>query len=131
MSTALQRLIFEAALHLVATLVIKDAIHQVTVFVIPILLVVNMSSGLVDIVGPPIVPLKILCDVSMKRIVRNVGFFMVEIFEDLFCWCFEILLKNDIPIQVQLPLWRRQLNHNIHWWKVPQILQSFASELGF
>ena len=104
MSTALQRLIFEAALHLVATLVIKDAIHQVTVFVIPILLVVNMSSGLVDIVGPPIVPLKILCDVSMKRIVRNVGFFMVEIFEDLFCWCFEILLKNDTPIQVQLPL---------------------------
>lgn len=59
------------------------AIHQATVLVIAVLLVIDMSSGLVDVVGPPIVPLKILpgvFGVLMEGIVRNVGFLIVEFF---------------------------------------------------
>ena len=71
---------FWVAFLLVTNLVIKSAIHQVTVLVIVVLLVPIMSSELVDVVGPPIFALKILCDVLMEGIVRNVGFLMVEIF---------------------------------------------------
>ena len=65
---------FWVAFLLVTNLVIKSAIHQVTVLVIVVLLVPIMSAKLVDVVGPPIVPLKILCDVLMDGIVRNAGF---------------------------------------------------------
>ena len=40
-----------------------------------------MTLGLVGAAGPPIVPLNILCVVSMKIIVRNVAILMVEIFK--------------------------------------------------
>ena len=72
--------IFWVAFHLVINLVVKAAIHQATVLVIAVLLVLNMSSGLVDVLGPPIVPLKILPGVLMEGIVRNVGFLIVEAF---------------------------------------------------
>ena len=64
------------------TLVIEAAIRQVTVFVTAVLPVVKMSSALMDVVVPPVASLIILNVVSMKRIVRNVEFLMVEIFEE-------------------------------------------------
>ena len=63
--------IFRTAVHLVITLV----------FVTAVLPVANVSSRLVDFVVSPVVPLAIFNVVSMKRIVRNVEFLMVEIFE--------------------------------------------------
>ena len=74
-------MIFGAAVHLVTTLVIEAAIRQVTVFIIVVLPVVDMSSGLRDVVVSLLVPLTIFNVVSMKGIVRNVEFLMVEIFE--------------------------------------------------
>ena len=65
------------AVHLVTTLVIESAIRQVTVFVTAVLPVVNMSSTLMDVVVPPVVPLISLNNVSLKRIVRNVEFSMM------------------------------------------------------
>ena len=44
-------------------------------------MVANTTLGLVGVAGPPIVPLKILCDVLMKIIVRHVAILMVEIFK--------------------------------------------------
>ena len=63
--------IFRTAVHLVITLV----------FVTAVLPVVNISSRLVDFVVSPVVPLTIFNVVSMKRIVGNVEFLMVEFFE--------------------------------------------------
>ena len=65
------------AVHLVTTLVIESAIRQVTVFVTAVLPVVNMSSTLMDVVVPPVVPLISLNNVSLKRVVRNVEFSMM------------------------------------------------------
>ena len=77
----MQLVIFGVAFHLVTTLVTQAAIYKVTVLGIDVLLVANMTLGLVGVVGPPIVPLKILCDVLMKIIVRNIAIVMVEIFK--------------------------------------------------
>ena len=74
-----------AAVRLVTTLVIEAAIRQVTVFVTAVSPVAKMSSALMDVAVLPVVPLIILNVVSMKRIVRNVEFLMVEIFEE-FLW---------------------------------------------
>ena len=80
--------IFVATVHLLTTLVIEAAIRQVTVFVTVVLPVVNMSSGLMNVVVSPVVPLTVLNVVSMKRIVRSVEFLMVEIFEEFFLLMF-------------------------------------------
>ena len=80
--------IFVATVHLLTTLVIEAAIRQVTVFVTVVLPVVNMSSGLTNVVVSPVVPLTVLNVVSMKRIVRSVEFLMVEIFEEFFLLMF-------------------------------------------
>ena len=85
---ALQMAIFVATVHLLTTLVIEAAIRQVTVFVTVVLPVVNMSSGLMNVVVSPVVPLTVLNVVSMKRIVRSVEFLMVEIFEEFFLLMF-------------------------------------------
>ena len=71
-----------AAVHLVIALVIEATIRQVTAFVTAVLPVQNMSSALMDVIVPPVVPLIILNSVSLKRIVRNVEFSIVEIFEE-------------------------------------------------
>ena len=71
-----------AAVRLVTTLVIEAAIRQVTVFMTAVLPVMNMSSVLMDVVASPVAPLIILNVVSLKRIVTNVEFLMVEIFEE-------------------------------------------------
>ena len=80
--------IFVATVHLLTTLVIEAAIRQVTVFVTVVLPVVNMSSGLMNVVVSPVVPLTVLNVVSVKRIVRSVEFLMVEIFEEFFLLMF-------------------------------------------
>ena len=80
--------IFVATVHLLTTLMIEAAIRQVTVFVTVVLPVVNMSSGLMNVVVSPVVPLTVLNVVSMKRIVRSVEFLMVEIFEEFFLLMF-------------------------------------------
>ena len=80
--------IFVATVHLLTTLVIEAAIRQVTVFVTVVLPVVNMSSGLMNVVVSPVVPLTVLNVVSMKRIVRSVEFLTVEIFEEFFLLMF-------------------------------------------
>ena len=77
MGTALKMVIVGVAVHLVTTLVIESAIRQVTVFVTAVLPVVNMSSTLMDVVVPPVVPLISLNNVSLKRVVRNVEFSMM------------------------------------------------------
>ena len=82
MGTALQMTIVGAAVRLVTTLVIEAAIRQVTVFMTAVLPVMNMSSVLMDVVASPVAPLIILNVVSLKRIVTNVEFLMVEIFEE-------------------------------------------------
>ena len=85
LGTALHKAIVGAADRLVTTLVIEAAIRQVTVFVTAVLPVVKMSLALMDVVVPPVAPLIILNVVSMKRIVRNVEFLMMEVFEE-FLW---------------------------------------------
>ena len=77
----MQMVIFRVAFHLVTTLVTQAVIYKVTILGIDVLMVVNMTLGLVGVVGPPIFPLKILCDVLMKIIVRHVAILMVEIFK--------------------------------------------------
>ena len=49
--------IFGVDVHLVTTLEIEAAIRQVTVFMTAILPMVDMSSGLMDVVVSPVVPL--------------------------------------------------------------------------
>ena len=58
---------------------IEAAIRQVTVFVITVLALVNMSSGLMDVAVSPVVALTTFNVVPMKRNVRKVEFLMVEI----------------------------------------------------
>ena len=53
-----------------------------TVFLTVALPLVNVSSELMDVFVPPVVPLTILNIVSMKRVARNVEFLMAEIFEE-------------------------------------------------
>ena len=65
------RAIVRAAVRLVTTLVIEAAIRQMTVFMTAVLPVVKMSSALMDVVVPPVVPLIILHVASIKRIVKN------------------------------------------------------------
>ena len=83
------------AVHLVTILVIEAAIRQVTVFVTAVLPVVNISSALIGVVAPPVVPLIILNAVSLKRIVRNVEFLLVEVFEE---FLFADVLKSWLKI---------------------------------
>ena len=77
-----------AAVHLVIALVIEAAIRQVTAFVTAVSPVENMSSALMDIIVPSVAPLIILNAVSLKRIVRNVEFSIVEVFEEFFLLMF-------------------------------------------
>ena len=58
---------------------IEAAIRQMTVFVITVLALVNMSSGLMDVAVSPVVALTTFNVVPMKRNVRKVEFLMVEI----------------------------------------------------
>ena len=58
---------------------IEAAIRQVTVFVITVLALVNMSSGLMDVAVSPVVALTTFNVVPMNRNVRKVEFLMVEI----------------------------------------------------
>ena len=70
---------------------IEAAIRQVTVFVITVLALVNMSSGLMDVAVSPVVALTTFNVVPMNRNVRKVEFLMVEI-----CGVFILLMFDNL-----------------------------------